>query len=137
MRTRQLLLALAIGSLSLNAPASEALFTSLCSACHDNSVHPKGLVYNAAGNAAIISRVNALGMGSAGSAEDFASIAAWLDADKRMITLAPVAASGPTVIRLEDIKVSAAVNNAHLKVVTGIETVTPPAKGTVTYTFAN
>jgi hypothetical protein len=128
--------ACAVGGGLPEAQASATLFASHCGGCHNDSVHPKGLVYNAAGNAAIISRVNALGMGAAGSAADFASIADYLDADKRLITLQPVASGVPTSFRLDDIKVSGAQLNAHLKVIARIDTVSPPRKGTVTYRVA-
>jgi len=119
-----------------SAQASAALFASECQVCHGPS-HPLELVYNAAGNAAIIERVNSLGMGAAGSAADHASIAAYLDTIKPTINLAPVEHDSPgTTIDLHDIKVSAAVANAFLKIIDHIETVTPPTKGTVEYRFA-
>src|SRR5262245_22599283 len=111
---------------ALPAGASEALFTSRCAACHDDVVHPRGLVYNTAGNAAIVSKVNSLGMGATGTPAEFESIAAYLDTVKPPILLAPVAAIGPTTIALRDIKVQAAELNAHMKIIAMIETVSPP-----------
>jgi hypothetical protein len=120
-----------------SAQASAELFASLCSGCHNNVRHPRELVYNAAGNAAIIAAVNALGMGAGGSGADQASIAAYLDTIKPAITMAPVAHNSPgTVISLRDIKVPASVENAHLKIIGSIVTVSPPMKGTVTYNYA-
>src|ERR1700756_4697239 len=55
-------------------------FASFCSGCHNNVAHPLNLVYNAAGNAAIIKTVNELGMGAHGTVDDFESIASYLDA---------------------------------------------------------
>jgi len=124
------------GGIAARAHASEALFGSLCAGCHNDTVHPKGLVYNAAGNAAIISKVNALGMNAGGSAADFESIAAYLDASKRTITLAPVAREGPTTIRLDDIKIQASEMHDYMRVIATIETVSPPRKGSVTYRVA-
>ena len=53
-------------SASSTAQASAELFVSQRGGCHNNAVHPLSLVYNAAGNAAIIESVNALGMGASG-----------------------------------------------------------------------
>lgn len=139
MRT---LAAIATGSmllLSANASAQSGaeLFASLCSGCHNDAAHPKNLVYNAAGKVAIIEAVNALGMGAQGSLADHTSIAAYLDSVKPTITLAPVAHDSPgTKINLGDIIVSAAENNANLKMIADIATVSPPTKGTVTYRYA-
>jgi hypothetical protein len=119
-----------------SAFASAALFVSQCRGCH-GQLHPLELVYNAAGNAAIIGRVNSLGMGAVGSVADHASIAAYLDTIKPTINLAPVAHDSPgTRIDLRDIRVSAAQQSAFLKIIGRIETVTPPTKGTVTYQYA-
>ena len=101
-------------------------------------VHPKGLVYNAAGNAAIIEAVNAAGMGAGGSAADHISIATYLDSVKPTITLVPVAHdSSGTVISLRDITVSRATDNAALKIIAGIANFSAPTKGTVTYRVGN
>jgi hypothetical protein len=114
-----------------------ALFAQICSGCHNDLQHPKLLVYNAAGNVAIIEAVNAKGMGAAGSLEDHTSIAAYLDSVKPAINMAPVAHDSPgTAIPLLDIIVSAAEDNAFLKIIDTIATVSPPTKGTVTYTWA-
>ena len=132
-------LALALGTTALlgaspPASATAQLFASLCSGCHNDVVHPKGLVYNAAGNAAIITMLNATGMGAAGSPADFASIATYLAEVEPTITLAPVAYNSPgTAISLRDIKVSASVDHAYLKIISSISSVTAPKKGTVTY----
>jgi hypothetical protein len=133
-----------IASTSLCAvPAASAqdgagLFQSDCAECHNGVTHPLGLVYNAAGNAAIITAVNAAGMGATGSAADFASIAAYLDTVKPTIALAPVSHDSPgTVIPLRDIIVSGAKLHAFLKIISEIVTVSPPAKGTASYTFGN
>jgi hypothetical protein len=142
LRTIGTLAAIAVGSMvlgsSLPAQASAELFNSLCARCHNNSSHPKNLVYNAAGNAEIIETLNALGMGSDGSAADNISIAAYLDSIKPTVTLASVAHNSPgTVINLGDITVSAAEAHAFLKIIETIETVSPPKKGTVWYEVAN
>ena len=126
------------GAQAATAQDGAALFASLCSGCHNGVKHPVGLVYNAAGNAAIIKAVNDAGMGADGSPADFVSIATYLDSDKPTITMVPVAHDSPgTVISLDDIIVSAAVINIRLQIITDIATVSPPKKGTVTYTFAN
>lgn len=120
------------------AQDGSALFASNCSGCHNNVKHPKGLVYNAAGNAAIIEAVNAKGMGAAGSHADLTSIATYLNSTKPEINMAPVAHDSPgTVIPLGDIIVSAAELHADWQIIAQIVTVSPPTKGTVTYQFAN
>jgi hypothetical protein len=120
------------------AQASAELFASQCYVCHNNADHPLGLVYNAAGNAAIIETVNALGMGASGSAADHMSIATYLDSIKPTITLAPVEHDSPgTVIPLFDIIVSKSDIHAFLKIIQSIVTVTPPTKGGVTYHWGN
>ena len=137
-RLMSALMAIATVSMLLWSAVSPAqtggqLFVSLCQDCHDGT-HPAALVYNAAGNAAIIDKVNSLGMGSQGSPADFASIAAYLDTVKPTITLAPVAHDSPvTQIDLWDIIESKAQDNAFLKIIASVATVTPPTKGTVTY----
>jgi hypothetical protein len=124
-------------SASASAQTGAQLFASLCSGCHNDVVHPKGLVYNAAGNVAIIEAVNALGMGAQGSLADHTSIAAYLDSVKPTITLAPVAHDSPgTKINLGDIIVSAAEIHADWKMIADIASVSAPTKGTVTYQFA-
>ena len=123
---------------SSSEQASAELFASLCSGCHNNVKHPRGLVYNAAGNVAIITAVNALGMGAKGSLADHISIATYLDSVKPTITLAPVAHNSPgTVINLGDIVVSAAEMHADWIQIAAIASVSAPTKGTVTYQFAN
>ena len=120
-----------------SAQDGNVLFQTLCTECHGVK-HPLNLVYNAAGNAAIITTVNSLGMGAGGSPADFASIAAFLDSIKPTITLVPVAHDSPgTLIPLRDVIVSAADIHAYLQVIARIVTVSAPAKGTVSYTFAN
>ena len=115
-----------------------ALFTSICSNCHNGVNHPRGLVYNAAGNVAIIEAVIAKGMGAAGSLADHTSIAAYLDRIKPVINQAPVAHdSAGTMIDLKDIIVSAAERHASWKIIGDIVTVSPPTKGTVAYGVAN
>ncbi len=115
-----------------------ALFASNCAGCHNNTNHPRNLVYNAAGNAAIIEAVNAKGMGAGGSSADFVSIATYLDSTKPTINMAPVAHDSPgTRINLADIIVSAAELHADWKIIMQIVTVSPPTKGTVRYQFAN
>jgi hypothetical protein len=115
-----------------------ALFSSLCYGCHNNAKHPLGLVYNAAGNAAIITAVNDAGMGAAGSPADYISIATYLDGIKPTITMVPVQHDSPgTKISLGDIIVSAAEAHAYLQIITTIVTVSAPTKGTVSYTVAN
>src|SRR5574337_378151 len=132
-----------VGSvLSFCAPAAAqdgaSLFAQLCSGCHNDVVHPKGLVYNAAGNAAVIEAVNAKGMGAGGSLADHTSIAAYLDSVKPTITMAPVPHdSQATYIALRDIIVSAAEIHAAWKIIVDIVTVSPPTKGTVSYTVGN
>ena len=136
------LAAIATGSMllgtSLPAQASVALFNSVCSRCHNNVVHPRNLVYNAAGNAGIIETLNALGMGATGSAADNISIATYLDSVKPTITLAKVAHNSPrTAIKLGDITVSASERHHDWQIIERIETVSPPMKGTVEYLVAN
>jgi hypothetical protein len=119
---------------SSSAQATAELFISQCGGCHNNVKHPLNLVYNAAGNAAIIETVNALGMGASGSGADHFSVAEYLDSIKPTITLAPIEHdSSGTVIFLTDIIVSNAQINAFLKIIESIQTVTPPTKGTVQY----
>ena len=137
------LAALIMGSILLlgassPAKASAELFASICSGCHNDVLHPKRLIYNAAGNAAIITAVNAAGMGATGSPADYISIATYLDSVKPTITLAPVAHNSPgTVIILGDITVSLAVANADLKIIASVASVSAPTKGTVTYRVGN
>jgi len=120
-----------------SAQASAELFNSFCAACHDDVAHPRGLVFNAAGNPTILTTVISLGMNAGGSHADHTSIAAYLDTIKASITNAPVTHNSPgTVISLRDIKVSGAMENAHLRIIGRIETVSPPAKGTVSYRVA-
>ena len=144
MRKMSGAIALGLGSaLLFDAPAATAqdgaaLFASICSGCHNDVQHPKGLVYNAAGNAAIIEAVNAFGMGATGSLADHISIAAYLDTVKPTINKAPVAHDSlGTLISLRDIVVSAAQLHASWKIIADIVTVSPPTKGTVTYEIAN
>ena len=112
------------------------LFITLCSSCHNGSNASSSVVNNAAGNAALITTVNGLGMGASGSAADFASIAAYLDTAKPTISLAPVAHNSPgTDINLGDVIVT--VRPHVLRIITDIVTVTPPTKGTVIYSFAS
>jgi len=114
------------------------LFKQMCSVCHNNLDHPKGLVYNAAGNVAIIEAVNAKGMGADGSLADHTSIAAYLDSVKPTIDMAPVAPeSAGTRIALGDIIVQASDLHADWKIIANIVTVSPPTKGTVRYLVAN
>ena len=120
------------------AQASAELFNSQCFGCHNGAAHPLGLVYNAAGNAAIIETVNALGMGAAGSPADHVSIAAYLDSIKPAIISAPVEHDSPGMeIPLFDIIVSKADTHAFLKIIERIETITAPTKGVVQYTWGN
>ncbi len=141
--TMRTLAAIATGSILLlgassPAQASAELFVSQCAGCHNNVAHPLGLVYNAAGNAAIIETLNALGMGASGTPADHISIATYLDGTKPTITLAPVAHNSPgTVILLGDIIVSKSDIHAFLKIIESIETVTAPTKGTVQYRWGN
>ena len=129
---------LAVTTNSSSAQTGNELFVSLCSGCHNDVAHPKGLVYNAAGNAAIIEAVIARGMSVGGSLADHTSIATYLDGVKPTITLAPVAANPiATKISLYDVIVSAAQDHADWKIINHIETVSPPTKGTVTYKGAN
>ena len=131
------LAAIVTGSMLLVSEKSEAqtgqdLFSSECSNCHGLSAPAflKKRVYNAAGNAAIIIAVNAAGMPAPGTPADFNSIATYLDGIKPAITLAPVAFNSPgTVISLPDLSLST------YAIVTGVATVSPPTKGTVTYNF--
>ena len=129
------LLALAASS---SAQTGSELFASLCGGCHNDAAHPKGLVYNAAGNAAIIEAVIARGMSVGGSLADHTSIATYLDSVKPTIALAPVAANSiATKISFFDVIVSGAQDHADWKIIDHIETVSPPTKGTVTYKGAN
>jgi hypothetical protein len=71
LATIRTLATIATGSMLLlgassSAQATAELFISQCGGCHNNVKHPLNLVYNAAGNAAIIETVNALGMGASG-----------------------------------------------------------------------
>src|SRR5947207_2926852 len=121
-----------------SAEASQELFASLCGGCHNNSVHPKNLVFNAAGNVAIIEQVNAHGVGAQGSLADHTAIATWLDSVKPTITLAPVAHdSAGTVIPLWDIIVYGGEDRTDWQMIASIATVSPPTKGKVTYKFKN
>jgi hypothetical protein len=118
------------------AQTGEQLFVTLCAVCHSgsNAAADPSLVNNAAGNAALITTLNGMGMGAAGSAADFASVAAYLDTVKPTINLAPVAHNSPgTDINLGDITVTGP--NQLLKVITNIVTVTAPTKGTVSLDF--
>ena len=114
------------------AQTGQDLLSFECSNCHGLSAPAfmKRRVYNAAGNAAIITAANAAGMAAPGSPADFNSIATYLDSIKPAITLAPVAFNSPgTVIILPDLSLSS------YAIVTGVATVSPPTKGTVTYNF--
>ena len=129
---------LLLGASSSPAQTGGELFLSLCATSCHGVTHPLNLVYNAAGNAAIIDKVNSLGMGAQGSSADFVSIAAYLDTAKPTITLAPVAHDSPgTQLAFFDIIVSKAMDNAYLKIMANVVTVTPPTKGTVTYKTGN
>ena len=129
-------------TLPFAAPATAqdgaALFASMCAGCHNDVDHPKGLVYNAAGNAAIIEAVIARGMPVAGSAADYASIATYLDSVKPTIDMAPVPHDAATaaVIPLGDIIVSGAAQHASWKIISKIVTVSPPTRGQVFYQVA-
>jgi hypothetical protein len=142
-RWMNILASIATGSMLLWSASSSAqsghdLFFSICFGCHDGAKHPAALVNNAAGNAAIISAVNAFGMGAQGSPADFASIAAYLDSVKPSINLAPVAHDSPgTKIPFSDIIVSGADLHADWKIISDVVTVSAPTKGTVTYRTAN
>ena len=126
------------GATTAAAQDGASLFKQQCSVCHNNVDHPKGLVYNAAGNVAIIEAVNAKGMGAAGSIADHTSIAAYLDVVKPTINLAPVARDSPgTKIALGDIKVQASDVHADWQIIANIVTVSPPTKGTVSYLVGN
>jgi len=115
-----------------------SLFNQMCFKCHDGVQHPQALVYNAAGNVAIIEAVNAKGMGAGGSLADHSSIAAYLDTVKPTINMAPVPHDSPgTTIPLWDIIVQMADVNAGLKIIFSIVTVSPPTKGTVSYAVGN
>jgi hypothetical protein len=115
-----------------------ALFAEMCAGCHNDKQHPKGLVYNAAGNVAIIEAVNAKGMGAPGSLADHTTIATYLDSVKPKINTTPVPHDSPgTTIELRDIIVSGAEQHADWKIVFDIVTVSPPTKGTVSYTVEN
>jgi hypothetical protein len=123
---------------SSSAQTGAELFTSKCAGCHDNVAHPHDLVYNAAGNAAVIQAVIARGMPVTSSLADLTSIATYLDGIKPTITMAAVAANPiATKLSLFDIIVSAATGHADWKIIDHIETVTPPTKGTVTYKGGN
>jgi hypothetical protein len=114
------------------------LFAQICFGCHNGGVHPQNLIYNAAGNVSIIELVNGKGMGAGGSLADHTAIAAYLDSIKPTINLAPVPHDSPgTQIELGDIIVSGAEQNAFLKIIFDIVTVSPPTKGTVSYQFEN
>ncbi|MGA8030993.1 MAG: hypothetical protein WCB48_01250 [Casimicrobiaceae bacterium] len=123
---------------SASAQSGAALFDSLCAGCHDDVNHPKDLVYNAAGNAAIIEAVVARGMAAGGSLADHANIAAYLDGVKPVVNMAPVPHDSPAIpVALRDIIVSGAQQHASWKIIANIVTVSPPTKGTVTYVVAN
>lgn len=125
------------GASAANAQDGATLFASICSGCHNDVTHPKGLVYNAAGNVAIIETVNAFGMGATGSVADHTSIAAYLDSVKPTIAGALVAHDTPSLIPLGDIVVSGAQLHASWQIISGIVTVSPPTKGTVIYEVKN
>ena len=109
------------------------LFAQECAGCHNG---PAELMFNAAGNAAIIEAIIAKGMPATGSLADHTSIAAYLDTIKPVINMAPVAHDSPyTKITLSDIVVVPA--GARPRIITGIVTVSPPSKGTVDYQVAN
>ena len=143
LATIRALTVVAAGSMLLLAASSPAqataeLFASQCFGCHNGSAHPLGLVFNAAGNAALIETVNALGMGASGTPADHVSIASYLDSIKPTVILAPVEHDSPgTVILLGDIIVSRSDIHSFLKIIERIETVTAPQKGTVQYTWGN
>jgi hypothetical protein len=129
------LLAFGAGS---SAQTGGQLFASACGGCHDDVAHPRGLVYNAAGNAAVIQAVIARGMSVTASLADLTSIAAYLDSAKPTVATAAVAANPiATKLSIFDVIVSAAESHADWKIIQRIETVTPPKKGTVTYKVAN
>ena len=131
-----------VGSaLLLGTPAAAqdggALFAEMCAGCHNDKQHPKELVYNAAGNVAIIEAVIAKGMGAPGSLADHTSIAAYLDTVKPILNTAPVPHDSPgTTFDLRDIKVFAGEEHIDWKIIFDIVTVSPPTKGTVSYTVA-
>jgi hypothetical protein len=140
--TRAILFALCTAFLFAGSAATAqdgaALFGSMCSGCHNDKDHPKGLVYNAAGNVSFIETENAFGMGAAGSLVDHTAIAAYLDATKPTIKLKPIAYNSPgTFMTLGDIVVSGAQMHASWRIIDKIETVAPPTKGTVAYQFKN
>lgn len=121
-----------------SAQTGEQLFKSVCSGCHDDLAHPKALVYNAAGNAAVLQAVIARGMPATSSLADLSSIATYLDSVKPTVTLAPVAANPiATKLSLFDVIVQASDLHADWKIISRVESVTPPKKGTVTYKGAN
>src|SRR5262245_40981762 len=124
--------ALVFGATTAEAQDGASLFKQMCAGCHN----PKGPVYNAAGNVAIIEMVNAKGMAGAGSLADHTSIAAYLDTIKPTINMAPVASdSTGTQIPLNDIIVEPGDTHADWKIIANIVTVSPPTKGTVSYVF--
>ena len=121
-----------------SAQDGAALFASKCAGCHDGVIHPRGLVFNAAGNAAIIEAVIAKGMAVAASSAELTSIASYLDSIKPTINARSVAHDSPgTTISVRDIIVSGASQHADWKIINQIATVSPPKRGTVTYTFVN
>jgi hypothetical protein len=123
------------------AQDGSSLFGQDCVSCHNNRDYPRNLVFNAAGNVAIIEAANAkgknvpLGMNAPGSLADHTSIAAYLDTIKPTINMAPVPHDSPyTQITLGDIiVVPDGGPSANQKIITGIVTVSPPTKGTVAY----
>ncbi len=121
-----------------SAQDGAALFASKCAGCHDGVKHPRNLVYNAAGNAAIIEAVIAKGMTVAASSAELTSIAAYLDGIKPTINMRLIAHDSPgTTLSIGDIIVSGADLHADWKIINQIVTVSPPKRGTVTYTFVN
>lgn len=120
-----------------NAQTGAALFASRCAICHNDSTHPRNLVFNAAGNVAIIEAENGFGMGAIGTPAELASIAAYLNNTKPAITMAQVPHDTAKTLPLSDIIVSGAQAHASWQIISQIVTVTPPTKGTVSYRFKN
>lgn len=138
--TRSIAISLLAGVVSFTSSVSAqngaVLVATHCYVCHNDTDHPLGLVYNAAGNAAIIEAEIAKGMSVTASAAELASIATWLDGIKPVINMAQVPHDSSRSIPLEDIKVQASAQHASWKIISSIVTVSPTTKGTVTYAFA-
>jgi hypothetical protein len=141
-KNRAIVFALTVSALlfvgATYAQTGQQLFINVCAVCHNGTIEPANVVNNAAGNAALIATVNGLGMGAKGSDADFASIAAYLDTIRPDINLAPVAhnSSGKD-IQLGGVIVAASDTNPAYRIITDIVTITPPTRGTVTYSFAS